>query len=98
MTDYMDRQVTPPKRDTSPTWGPLPPSKQALNKQNNFARASCVFYAFLCHQLHDFNVKMPNSTCHVGRKQRTTKFSLFLNLDMALQEISPTIGKVDELE
>ena len=29
----MDRRVTPPKRVTSPTWGPLPPCKQAL-KQN----------------------------------------------------------------
>ena len=26
----MERQVTPAKRVTSPTWGPLPPCKQAL--------------------------------------------------------------------
>ena len=26
----MDRQVTPPKQATSPTWGPAPPCKQAL--------------------------------------------------------------------
>ena len=26
----MDSRVTPPKRVTSPTWGPLPPCKQAL--------------------------------------------------------------------
>ena len=26
----MDRQVTPPKRVTSPTWGPPPPCKRAL--------------------------------------------------------------------
>ena len=30
MRDYMDRWVTPPKRVTSPTWGPPPPCKQAL--------------------------------------------------------------------
>ena len=30
MRDYMDRQVTPPKRVTSPTWGPPPPCTQAL--------------------------------------------------------------------
>ena len=30
MRDYMDRQVTPPKWVTSPTWGPPPPCKQAL--------------------------------------------------------------------
>ena len=28
--NYMDRRVTPPERVTSPTWGPLPPYKQAL--------------------------------------------------------------------
>ena len=27
----MDRRVTSPKRVTSPTWGPPPPSKQALS-------------------------------------------------------------------
>ena len=31
MRDYMDRRVTPPKRVTSPTRGPPPPCKQALN-------------------------------------------------------------------
>ena len=31
MRDYMDRRVIPPKRVTSPTWGPPPPCKQALN-------------------------------------------------------------------
>ena len=30
MRDYTDRRVTPPKRVTSPTWGPPPPCKQAL--------------------------------------------------------------------
>ena len=30
MSDYMDRQVTPPKQATSPTWGPAPTCKQAL--------------------------------------------------------------------
>ena len=28
--DCMDKRVTPPKRVTSPTWGPPPPCKQAL--------------------------------------------------------------------
>ena len=32
MTDCMDRRVTPPERVTSPTWGPPPPSKQALKQ------------------------------------------------------------------
>ena len=30
-SDYIDRRVTPPKRFTSPTWGPPPPCKEALN-------------------------------------------------------------------
>ena len=30
MRDYMDRRVTPPKRVTSPTWGPPSPCKEAL--------------------------------------------------------------------
>ena len=31
MRDHMDRRVTPPKRVTSPTWGPPPLCKQALS-------------------------------------------------------------------
>ena len=31
MRDYMDKWVTPPKRVSSPTWGPPPTCKQALN-------------------------------------------------------------------
>ena len=34
MRDYMDRRVTPPKRVTSPTWGPSPQCKQALRSNN----------------------------------------------------------------
>ena len=30
--NYMDRRVTPPRRATSPTFGPPPPCKQALKK------------------------------------------------------------------
>ena len=35
----MDRRVTPPKRVTSPTWGPPPPCKQALSEN---ARWTCA--------------------------------------------------------
>ena len=41
MRDYMDRRVTLPKRVTSPTWGPPPPCKQALN----FLAYSRISYA-----------------------------------------------------
>ena len=32
----MDRRVTPPKRVTSPTWGPPPPGKQASSVDSSF--------------------------------------------------------------
>ena len=32
----MDRRVTPPKRVTSPTWGPSPPCKQAVRHFSYF--------------------------------------------------------------
>ena len=31
MRDYMDRQVTPPKQLTLPTWATPPPRKQAIS-------------------------------------------------------------------
>ena len=34
MRNYMNRWITPPKRVTSPTWGPPPPCKQALSGLN----------------------------------------------------------------
>ena len=47
--DYMDRRVTPPKRVTSPTWGPSPPCKLALNGSMN----------------KDYTVKSENKPLHV---------------------------------
>ena len=38
----MDRQVTPPKQLTSPTWGPTPPCKQALNLNVNVS-LQCLY-------------------------------------------------------
>ena len=32
MRDYMESRVTPPKRDTTPPWGPPPPCKQAFRR------------------------------------------------------------------
>ena len=46
----MDRRVTPPKRVTSPAWGPPPPCKQALilvrnlnYPENGFTRLHTAF-------------------------------------------------------
>ena len=36
MRGYMDTRVTPPERVTSPTWGPPPPCKRALNLSTTF--------------------------------------------------------------
>ena len=38
--DCMDRRVTPPKRVTSPTWGPPPPCKQALSQTGYYVQGS----------------------------------------------------------
>ena len=43
MRDYMDRRVTPPKRVTSPTWGPPPPCKQALNSISRWLHSVFFF-------------------------------------------------------
>ena len=42
--DYMERRVTPPRRATSPTWGPPPPCKQALKLQNKAKGYNSHFY------------------------------------------------------
>ena len=47
-----------------------------------------VHHAFLdisLPSLHDYDVKMPNSTMYRGSTQATTKFPLFLNLDVVLR-------------
>ena len=56
MRDYKDRRVTPPKRATSPTWGPPPQCKQALNEvQAWVARGDLLFSPFLppCARLRE---------------------------------------------
>ena len=43
--DYMERRVTPPKRVTSPTWGPHLHVKQALSLHSttrNLVVLSCI--------------------------------------------------------
>ena len=41
MRDCMDRRVTPPKRVTSPIWGPPPPCKQALSFYEFWSEFTC---------------------------------------------------------
>ena len=40
--------------------------------------------------LHDYDVKMPKFTLYRGRTQATTKFPLYLNLNMVLR--NSTLG------
>ena len=57
-----------------------------LDWQNdNFARASRFFCTFLSRPLHDYNVKVPNSTFCRGWEHKTTTFLiLLLNFDTGL--------------
>ena len=56
MRYYMDRRVTPPKRVTSPTWGPPPPCKQTLSSILYWSNC-LVHYTFFKNALmiHEFN-------------------------------------------
>ena len=45
MRVYKNRRVTPPKRVTSPTWGPSPPSNQALKLPINSPPTSLKPYS-----------------------------------------------------
>ena len=38
--------------------------------------------------LHDYDVKVPNFTFYSGSTQSTTKFPLFLNLDMVIRDLT----------
>ena len=48
--NYMDRRVTPPRRITSPTWGPPPPCKQALSESpKQLSHPRSRFYEMVFH-------------------------------------------------
>ena len=78
MRDHMDRQVTPPKRVTSPTWGPPPPCKQAFRH---------VFILFVLFRFIFFfsNTTLLNKsyTCTVNnhKRQSATKQKLQVEAD-----------------
>ena len=50
-------------------------------KSNRFSNQNNTF----APSLHGYDVKMPNFTLYRGRTQSTTKFPLYLNLDMVLR-------------
>ena len=49
----MERRVTPPRRVTSPTWGPPPPCKQAL-----------IIGGFQCHAIQSVD-QNKNQNCSI---------------------------------
>ena len=46
----MERRVTPPRRVTSPTWGPPPPCKQALSSNYILSCPSGLFQPMTRHK------------------------------------------------
>ena len=54
---------TPPKRVTSPIWGPPPSCKQALISKTATLHVQHTFFVyFLAVLLHDYNVKLPETS------------------------------------
>ena len=62
MRDYMDGRVTPRKRVTSPTWGPPPPCKQALNLSQNFFDLDTYFSKRRVLRVSKRDLERENST------------------------------------
>ena len=54
--DYTNRWITPPKRVTSPTWGPPPPCKQAVRVVNTQGGKLLVTTAL--NSIDNFNKRM----------------------------------------
>ena len=69
----MERRVTPPRRVTSPTWGPPPPYKQALSGCLHDTGATFIparvhsgSLLWLCIRLHDTKAKCHAGASHTG--------------------------------
>ena len=79
---------TPPKRVTSPAWGPPLPCKQALrlSKEQPFICITLFLYISL-PSLHDYDVKLPHFTFCRGRECKTLAFC-FAELRYSLSEFN----------
>ena len=70
----MDRRVTPPKRITSPTWGPPPPCKQTLRMSNDF-----LFLSLLGLGIKESSVSPPDKLCSACiQNRRCEEFGLVI--------------------
>ena len=56
-----------------------------LIRKTTILRVHHAFLYISLPSLHDYDVKMPNSTMYRGSTQATKKFPLFLNLDVVLR-------------
>ena len=79
MRDYMDKRVTPPKRVTSPTWGPPPPCKQVLIRKSATLHVHLIVLStFLCHHCTTSTWKCLTSHIEdVSKRKRTFFFYEF---------------------
>ena len=74
MRDYMDRRVTPPKRVTSPAWGPPPPCNPALTLGLSYiSSASFTHLTFTCvhtEKLRDSGNKPKHNLFQNGKNKK----------------------------
>ena len=61
MRDYMDRRGTPPKRVTSPTWGPLGAKNRYLISRKSNQNWTVLMNCPRCRELDLEREKMPNT-------------------------------------
>ena len=95
----MDRRVIPPKRVTSPTWGPPPPCKQALSYtflggKINVVRDLVHFFFYCCSFSSCIGGRYHFSFCHRRYKNLVSKVAFFktLNLSITLDPFVPRWG------
>ena len=83
----MDRRVTPPKRGSSPTWGPPPPCKQALSHQLPISlqlSLGSFYISGLNATLTCFNALFPRPTCAVVRASCVCTIRIFVTIMASL--------------
>ena len=74
MRDHMDRRVTPPKRVTSPTWGPSPPCEQALRLhlygEKLYRAQGSPFHSGYPERANFFYISLQNLASRLHEKQK----------------------------
>ena len=81
MRDYIDRRVTPPKRVTSPAWGPPPPCNPALTLGLSYiSSASFTHLTFTCvhtEKLRDSGNKPKHNLFQNGKNKKNVNCNFF---------------------